>query len=78
MYFSQVMGPSVADEDMDRLREKMEELETHFQVEEEQEGEAQPLVDASYIVVCKDNSQLRYNCLVLLITLAITPSSPRR
>lgn len=38
MYFSQVMGPSVADEDMDRLREKMEELETHFQVEEEQEG----------------------------------------
>ncbi len=29
-------------------------------------------------LVCKDNSQLRYNCLVLLITLAITPSSPRR
>ncbi len=38
---SQVMGPSVAEEDMDRLREMMEELETYFQVEEEQEGGAQ-------------------------------------
>ncbi len=40
---SQVMGPSVAEEDMDRLREMMEELETYFEVEEEQEGEAQPI-----------------------------------
>ncbi len=76
MYFSQVMGPSVADKDIDRLRERMEELETHFQVEEEQEGGAQPISRCQ--LACKDNSQLRYNCLVLLIALAITPSSPRR
>ncbi len=34
------MGPSATDEDMERLRERMEELEALFQVEEEQDGVA--------------------------------------
>lgn len=59
----QINSPSAGEEDMERLRENMEELEALFQVEEEQEGIVEVILPRFYfnilfLALDDDNNKL--------------------